>query len=95
MMTTEPARRALRGDDYADLAAAVERGAVVGDGELPPPPRVYLIELEPWETMTARLLLRIVNGVGSIRRAAPVLGLPRSTLGARVKRAEATLDKPR
>jgi transposase-like protein len=48
----------------------------------------YLVRLGPWSEMTDALLLSIVADAGSARKAAPILGVPRSTLGHWVRTAK-------
>ena len=76
------------GDDNLDLADAVLRGLFVGPTELDPPrPReFYVVELDEWDYMASSLLTQIVTDAGSLRRAARLLGVPRSTLSARFSR---------
>lgn len=47
----------------------------------------YLVGVGTWEQMSDELLLMATQDVGSLRSAAAVIGVPRSTLGARVARA--------
>jgi len=81
--------RGTPGDDYGDLAEAVERGAVDGENTLDRTSvrEFYTVRLDTWARMEAELLGRIVTDAGSIRRAAKLLDVPRSTLGARMRRA--------
>jgi hypothetical protein len=74
---------------YEDLAEAVERGAVDGDNAIDPPSvsESYTIQLDSWERMEADLLDQVITDAGSGRNAAKVLSVPRSTLGAWMKRA--------
>lgn len=83
-------RGALDGDDghlsatYVEFVEAVERGAVDGDNSLcvPSLQTQYVIALDSWAIMRADLLLQILTDAGSIRKAARVIDVPRSTLGA-------------
>jgi transcriptional regulator of acetoin/glycerol metabolism len=45
----------------------------------------YEVMLERWDRMAPKLLRAIAADLGSIRKAARALGLPRSTLGAWLK----------
>lgn len=45
----------------------------------------YEVVLERWDRMAPKLLREIVAELGSIRKAARALGLPKSTLGAWLK----------
>jgi transcriptional regulator of acetoin/glycerol metabolism len=47
----------------------------------------YIIELDRWDRMVGKLLAAILRDAGSVRAAAQLLDMPRSTLGARVRRA--------
>lgn len=73
---------------YADLVDAVERGSVDGDNVIDGPELrdSYTVRLDRWELMTGELVRAIVADAGSIRSAAKVLDVPRSTLNAWVKR---------
>jgi hypothetical protein len=46
----------------------------------------YVVRLDSWDHMEASLLAQVIEGAGSIRKAAKVLDVPRSTLGAWVRR---------
>jgi hypothetical protein len=72
---------------YTDLAEAVERGAVDGDNtiEITGVRDSYTLPLDSWARMTGELLGQIIADAGSIRRAAKVIDVPRSTLGQWVK----------
>jgi hypothetical protein len=72
---------------YDDLVEAVERGMIDGDNatEIPGVRGSYTIELDSWARMTGELLGQIVADAGSVRRAAQVIDVPRSTLGQWVK----------
>jgi hypothetical protein len=74
---------------YDDLAEAVERGAVDGDNAigLPSVRDVYTVRFDSWDRMAADLLGQIIADAGSVRKAAPLLGVPRATLSAWVKRS--------
>ena len=48
----------------------------------------YTVRLDSWDHMKASLLSQILRDAGSIRKAAGVLGVPRSTLGAWIKTAK-------
>ena len=84
------------------LRNAVLRAAVLSDGEirpedlLPPdcdalrcPARAVVVPRADYVTMHRALLEQVVQAEGSIRRAAESLGIPRSTLGAWLKRTKA------
>ena len=47
----------------------------------------YVIGIDRWDRMHAELLLALVTDAGSLRSAAKVLGVPRSTLGTWARRA--------
>jgi hypothetical protein len=47
----------------------------------------YIIEFDRWEKMVGKLLAAIVRDAGSVRAAAQLLDVPKSTLSARVRRA--------
>jgi hypothetical protein len=54
----------------------------------PKPPKMretYTIKFGSWDAMAADLLSQIIHDAGSLRRAAKIIGLPRSTFGARVR----------
>jgi hypothetical protein len=74
---------------YLDLAEAVERGGVAGDNAIDPPNvrDYYLVQLDSWQRMTADLFGQILTDAGSVRNAAKVLSVPRSTLGNWIRRA--------
>ncbi|PRP95395.1 hypothetical protein ENSA5_39800 [Enhygromyxa salina] len=44
----------------------------------------YMVRLDTWDHMEAQLLSQLIEDAGSIRRAAISIGVPRSTLTARV-----------
>jgi hypothetical protein len=46
-----------------------------------------IVELDRWDRMVDKLLTTVVADAGSVRAAAQLLDVPRSTLGARVRRA--------
>ena len=46
---------------------------------------VYMVRLDVWEIMVGDLLAQIIEDAGSLRRASIVIGVPRSTLSARVR----------
>ncbi|PRP98522.1 hypothetical protein [Enhygromyxa salina] len=73
---------------YLDLAEAVERGALDGDNAIDSPEVAdsYTVQLDSWERMEADLLSQVITDAGSGRNAAKVLSVPRSTLGAWMKR---------
>lgn len=83
-----PADQQPDANAYLDLVDAVVRGALAGDGMLDRPRlrERYTVELDEWEHMATSLLEQIVADAGSLRRAARVLRVPRSTLGARFSR---------
>ncbi|WP_244923888.1 hypothetical protein [Enhygromyxa salina] len=74
---------------YLDLAEAVERGAIDGDNAIDPPEvsDSYTVQLDSWERMQTDLLDQLINDAGSVRNAAKVLSVPRSTLTAWRRRA--------
>jgi hypothetical protein len=45
-------------------------------------PEELTVAVDSWDAMTGELLAQVVRAAGSIRRAACVLDVPRSTLGA-------------
>jgi transcriptional regulator of acetoin/glycerol metabolism len=45
-----------------------------------------MVRLDSWARMEAELLAQIIADAGSVRAAAKVLDVPRSTLGARLRR---------
>jgi hypothetical protein len=47
----------------------------------------YIVEFDQWDRMVDKLLTAVVADAGSVRAAAQLLDVPRSTLGARVRRA--------
>lgn len=49
----------------------------------------YIIDLGTWANMTGQLLDAVLRDAGSARKASKVLGVPRSTLGAWVRRHRA------
>ncbi len=65
-------RHAIRREREADRAAKVM-------------PTVYTVEVDSWAAMTASLLAQMLQDVGSIRKLAKALDVPRSTLGAWVR----------
>ncbi|PRP98557.1 hypothetical protein [Enhygromyxa salina] len=69
---------------YLDLAEAVERGGVTGDNaiDLPSVRDFYVVQLDSWDRMAADLLGQVVTDAGSVRNAAKLLEVPRSTLSA-------------
>lgn len=77
-------------EPYVDLCEAIERGNLDGDGhgEIEPPQlrEFYCVRLDVWEVMSGEMLRQIVADAGSIRQAARVLDVPRSTLGAWLRR---------
>lgn len=75
-------------EPYLDLCEAIERGALDVDGEIDPPRlrESYCARLDSWPRMSGELLAQIVTDAGSIRQAAKVLDVPRSTLGAWLRR---------
>lgn len=70
-----------RGDDYRDLAEAVERGGLGSEGTIDMR-EAYVIALDRWPLMVADLLAQVLEDAGSLRRAGLALDMPRSTLGA-------------
>jgi hypothetical protein len=45
-------------------------------------PDRFTIPIDSWQIMTGELLAAVVRGAGSIRRAARVIDVPKSTLSA-------------
>jgi hypothetical protein len=83
-----PSVRALRGDDYRDLARAVGSIATAGDGALDPA-RLrsrYTLDRGPWLRMVADLLGQVVADAGSVERASTVLAVPQDRLAGWVQR---------
>jgi RNA-directed DNA polymerase len=83
-----PSVRALRGDDYRDLARAVGSMATVGDGALDPA-RLrsrYRVDRGPWLRMVTDLLGQVVADAGSVERASAVLTVPLDHLAGWVRR---------
>ncbi|PRQ02029.1 hypothetical protein [Enhygromyxa salina] len=74
----------MRGDDYLDLAEAVERGAVGGDGRLEPDGlrAWYTVELRSWAIMLDDLCCQLAADAGSTRKALVLLGAPGELLDA-------------
>ena len=76
----------------AQLFASAVRSASILDSPDAAPSRAHDVDPEPepfvgdWAQTQRELLQRAVAQHGSIRRAAAALGIPRSTLGARLKR---------
>jgi hypothetical protein len=70
-----------------DGACAVLAHGPYGAGmrvmQVDPPgmPDEFTIALDSWDAMEGELLAQVVRAAGSIRRAARVLDVPRSTLG--------------
>lgn len=85
--------------DVAVAEALTRRFAVHReiDAELPRPRlrEVYCVRLDSWDHMQSDLLAQIVGDAGSIRRAAKVIDMPRSTLSAKVKACKAAGTWPR
>ncbi len=71
-------RGAVRGDGLVDAAALLDDAAPVAEG--------IVVPRGDYRAMNRALLRRAVAEHGSIRRAAAALGIPRSTLGAWLKR---------
>lgn len=65
----------MAGDDYDDLADAVIRGGVSGDGKLDGPRERFTVRLGTWDSMTEALLTKLVIEAGSLRRALFGLGI--------------------
>jgi hypothetical protein len=83
-----PSVRALRGDDYCDLARAVGSMATAGDGALDPA-RLrsrYTLDRGPWLRMVADLLGQVVADAGSVERASTVLAVLQDRLAGWVQR---------
>ena len=77
--------------DFDDLAAAVLRGQIDGaEGyEILPVRQLcprYIVPLASWDEMQGGLLDQIAADAGSIRKAAKVIKLPKSTYSARLRR---------
>lgn len=66
--------------DEVDLR---EARALAKDGD------VYRVRVGTWEAMRASILRQLVDEAGSIRKAALVLEVPRSTLGNWIREVEA------
>jgi hypothetical protein len=65
------------------IASDAARAAAARDGRLGPDAAItYSVHRGTWEAMEASLLAQVIADAGSIRRAAKVLGLPKSTLSA-------------
>jgi hypothetical protein len=63
------------------VAADVARALAARDGRLGPDAVVtYSVDRDTWDVMVASLLAQVINDAGSIRRAAKMIGLPKSTL---------------
>ena len=78
---------------YADLAAAWLRGSVAESSgeetEILPVNELqefYRVRLGPWDEMVGSLLRQISLDAGSVRNAARTIGIPRSTLSAKIRR---------
>lgn len=73
---------------YLDLAEAAERGAIPGDNAIDSPGvrDSYTVRFDSWQRMEADLLAQVLADAGSARKAAELLGVPRSTLAAWTKR---------
>lgn len=83
-----PSVRALRGDDYGDLARAVGSMATPGDGALDPA-RLrsrYTLDRGSWLRMVTDLLGQVVADAGSVERASTVLAVPLDRLAEWVRR---------
>ncbi|WP_258182853.1 hypothetical protein [Enhygromyxa salina] len=65
----------MSGDDYDDLAEAVLRGGIDGDGRLDGPQERFTVRLSSWDSMTKALLVRLVVEAGSLRRALLSVGI--------------------
>ena len=67
---------------YLEFIEAIERGAVDGDNSIDPPKlrSHYTVEMGSWRSMRAELLAQVITDAGSVRAAATVLDVPRSTL---------------
>jgi transcriptional regulator with GAF, ATPase, and Fis domain len=75
-----------------DLLPAVSTGSPSAAADVRPhasvtPSMSVMVARGDWASMNRELLARVVAEHGSIRRAARALGIPRSTLGAWLKRA--------
>jgi hypothetical protein len=60
------------------------------DSDTSPGGNEFIIKLADWEHMTADLLSQVVKATGSIRGAAKAIGMPKSTLVAKVQRLRAS-----
>jgi hypothetical protein len=60
------------------------------DSDASPGQNEFVIKLTNWERMTADLLSQVVKATGSSRSAAKVIGMPRSTLTATIRRLRAS-----
>ena len=78
----------LDGAAYLDLVEAVERGAVAGDNAIEPPGmrERYVVAFDTWDRMESDLLGQLLDDAGSVRKAAPLLGVSRSTLATWARR---------
>ncbi len=84
--THEEACRAawLAFDSACAVLAHGPYGAGIRVMHVDPPgmPDEFTVALDSWDAMEGELLAAVVRGAGNIRRAARVLDVPRSTLGA-------------
>lgn len=78
---------------YDDLASAILRGRLPAERRKQPEalPLVqvqdyYRVRTGLWEEMVGDLLTQITLDAGSMRKAAEAIGMPRSTLSAKLKR---------
>jgi DNA-binding NtrC family response regulator len=70
----------------ADLLPATGPGPMAGERNVAPARASLTVSRSDWASMNRDLLAQAVAEHGSIRRAAVALGIPRSTLGAWLKR---------
>jgi hypothetical protein len=85
------ARAACRSATLMDAEVAHDETPEPERWQPPPwtkPPNMrdeYTVKVGSWDVMAADLLSQILADAGSIRRAAKAVGLPKSTLAARVR----------
>lgn len=79
--------------DFDSLDLVEATGA---DGQISAGMRAsYTVRFASWDEMTAELLEQILRDAGSIRSAAKVIGVPRSTLGSWVSKKARTRKRRR
>ena len=74
--------------DQVVAEALARKHAVKREQKVDPPgmPEALVVVVDSWAMMTGAILFKIVDGAGSIRKAAKVIGVPKSTVTAWVKR---------